>query len=159
MDHDAVVEDWKQNAENRAEENQQFLRSTKFQDYDFDPDDLAGQLHEEAFQIVDCARCANCCKKMDVNFDDEDIERIAGHLNAPVDKFIEMYLEADDEDGPFKAPQKPCPFLAEDNRCTIYDARPCGLPGVREYRRRHSSTSQADATKTGIRNASHALLR
>lgn len=30
---------------------------------------------------------------------------------------------------------------------------------IREYRRRHSSASQADATKTGVRNARHALLR
>ena len=96
----------------------------KFQDYGFNPDDLAGQLHEQAFQIVDCACCANCCKKMDINFDDEDIERIADHLNVPVDQFIETYLEADDENGPYKARQKPCPFLGDDDRCTIYDVRP-----------------------------------
>ena len=45
MDHDAVVEDWKQNAKKRDEENYQFLRGKKFQDYGFDPDDLAGQLY------------------------------------------------------------------------------------------------------------------
>ena len=42
MDRDAVVEDCKQDAENRDEENDQFLRGMKFQDYVFDPDDLAG---------------------------------------------------------------------------------------------------------------------
>ncbi len=56
MDHDAAVEDWQQNAERHDDENYKFLRSMKFRDYGFDPDDLAGQLHEEAFQIVDCAR-------------------------------------------------------------------------------------------------------
>ncbi len=124
MDHDAVVEDWKQNAKNRDEENYKFLRSMKFRDYGFDPDDLAGQLHDEAFRIVDCTRCANCCKTMNVRFDDEDIERIAGHLNMPADEFIETYLLADDDGCLFEARQKPCPFLAEDNRCKIYDVRP-----------------------------------
>ena len=33
-------------------------------------------------------------------------------------------MEADDEDGPYKARQKPCPFLGDDNRCTIYEVRP-----------------------------------
>ena len=34
------------------------------------------------------------------------------------------YLAADEEDGSYNARQKPCPFLGDDNRCTIYDVRP-----------------------------------
>ena len=124
IDHDTVVANWQQDAERHDDENYEFLRSMKFRDYGFDPDELAGELHAQAFQIVDCTRCANCCKTMDINFDDEDIERIAGHLNMPTAKFIETYLEADDEDGPYKARQKPCPFLGDDDRCTIYEVRP-----------------------------------
>jgi hypothetical protein len=124
MDHESVVEDWRQNAERNDEENYEFLRSMKGRDYGFDPDELAGELHEQAFQIVDCTRCANCCKTMDIKFDGEDIDRIAGHLNMPIAEFIETYLEADEEDGPYKARQKPCPFLGDDDRCTIYDVRP-----------------------------------
>ena len=95
MDDDAVVEDWKQNAENRDEENYQFLRSMKFQDYGLDPDDLAGQLHEEAFQIADCARGANCCKTMDINFDDEVpvyVSRILGHSKPSIT--LDIYVFA-----------------------------------------------------------------
>ena len=124
MNHDAVIEDWRQNAERHDEENFEFLHSMKHREYGFVPDELAGELHEQAFQIVDCTRCANCCKTMDINFDDEDIERIAGHLNMPTAEFIETYLEADDEDGTYKARQKPCPFLGDDDRCTIYEVRP-----------------------------------
>lgn len=61
---------------------------------------------------------------MDIKFDDEDIERIAGLLNAPTAEFIETYLEANEDDGPYKARQKPCPFLSDDNRCTIHAVRP-----------------------------------
>ena len=124
IDHDTVVANWKQNAERHDDGNYEFLRSMKFREYGFDPDELAGELHEQAFQIVDCTRCANCCKTMDINFDDEDIERIAGHLNMPTAEFIEAYLEVNDEDGPYKARQKPCPFLGDDDRCTVYEVRP-----------------------------------
>jgi Fe-S-cluster containining protein len=76
------------------------------------------------FQIVDCTRCANCCKTMNIKFDDDDIERIAGHLNISVDEFIEAYLEADEDDGHYITRQQPCLFLGEDDRCMIYDIRP-----------------------------------
>lgn len=124
MDHDSVVEDWQQNAERNDEENYGFLRSMKFRDYGFDPDELAKELHEQAFQIVDCTCCANCCKTMDIKFDDEDIERVAGHLTKATAEFIETYSQANDEDGPYKVRQKPCPFLGEDDRCSIYEVRP-----------------------------------
>ena len=116
MDHDSVVKEWQQNAQSHDGENYEFLRSMKFQDYGFDPDELAGELHRQAFQIVDCTRCANCCKTMDIVFSDEDVERIAGHLEMANSDFIETYLEANKEDGPYKARQKPCPFLGEDDR-------------------------------------------
>ena len=61
---------------------------------------------------------------MNVKFDQEDVERIAGHLGMETDRFIESYLEPDDEDGTYRARQKPCPFLGDDNLCTIYDVRP-----------------------------------
>ncbi len=127
IDHDAVVEDWRQYAEPNDDENYDFLRSMKFKDYGFEPDELAGELHQQAFEIVDCTRCANCCKTMDITISDEDVERIAGHLKLETTEFLETYLEdADDEegDGPHKARQKPCPFLSEDARCTIYEVRP-----------------------------------
>jgi Fe-S-cluster containining protein len=123
-DHESVVEDWRQNAKSHDEDNYEFLRSMKVQEYDFDPDELAGQLHNQAFQIVDCTRCANCCKTMTITFNDADIKRIAKHLNMGTAKFIETYLEAGEKKGSSKARQKPCPFLGEDNRCTIYAVRP-----------------------------------
>jgi len=37
--------------------------------------------------------------------------------------FIETYLKLD-EDGDYVANTAPCPFLGDDNYCTIYDQRP-----------------------------------
>ncbi len=124
MDHDTVVEEWRRSAQQHDDENYEFLRSLKFRDYGYDTDELAAELHERAFRIVDCTRCANWCKTKDIKFDDEDIKRIVEHLNVPTAKFIETHLEAEEEDGPYKARRKPCPFLGDDDRCTIYDVRP-----------------------------------
>lgn len=37
--------------------------------------------------------------------------------------FIEQYLKLD-EDGDYVVKSAPCPFLANDNACSIYDMRP-----------------------------------
>jgi Fe-S-cluster containining protein len=124
MNHDTVVKDWQQNAQANDDENYSFLRSMKARDYGIEPDELAGQLHEQAFQIVDCTRCANCCKTMNIKFNDEDALRIARHLDMDVDEFVKTFLEPDEEDGPYKVRGKPCPFLGDDDRCKIYDVRP-----------------------------------
>jgi uncharacterized protein len=129
LTHDAAVENWRDNAHRHDEKNYTFLRSLKFQNYDLDPDRRAVELHQQAFQIVDCTRCANCCKTLKIGFNDEDIERIAKYLNMTVDAFITEYLDYDDEPGldgknRHHARGKPCPFLDENNRCKIYDVRP-----------------------------------
>lgn len=129
LNHEAVVENWQQNAEHHDEENYRFLRSLKFRNYGFNPDELAADLHQQAFQILDCTRCANCCQSLTIMFNGEDIQRIAGHLNMTVDEFMAEYLEFDgengnEEDGLYKARRQPCPFLGDDNRCAIYDVRP-----------------------------------
>ena len=129
MDHDTVVEAWRQSAQLHDDENYEFLRSLKFRDYGYDPDELASELHERAFQIVDCTKCANCCKTMDIKVLPADAERIAGHLGTETNEFVEEFLAADDE-GDWTFRQKPCPFLGEDDRCTIYEVRPTDC---REY--------------------------
>ena len=129
MDHDTLVEDWRRNAKSHGDENYAFLRSLKFRDYGFDPDELAAELHERAFQIVDCTRCANCCKTLEIKITDADFQRIAQHRNMATDTFAEAYL-ATDETGDRKFRQEPCPFLGEDDRCRIYGVRPTDC---REY--------------------------
>ena len=123
-DHDSVVRDWEQNAHRNDEENYEFLRSLKFTEYGFEPDVLVAELHERAFQIVDCTLCANCCKTKRPKFDESDVERIAAHLNLDESEFIDTYLKPNPDDPPYVTRQMPCPFLGEDNRCTIYNVRP-----------------------------------
>jgi Fe-S-cluster containining protein len=80
-------------------------------------------LHDEAFSKVDCLQCANCCKNYSPRFKTPDIKRIAAHLRMKQGAFIETYLKLD-EDGDYVAKSLPCPFLATDNRCIIYENRP-----------------------------------
>ena len=81
------------------------------------------ELHEEAFEKVDCLQCAACCKNYSPRFKTPDVKRISRHLGLKESVFIETYLQVDDE-GDFVAKTKPCPFLGSDNFCSIYDQRP-----------------------------------
>ena len=76
-------------------------------------DRAARQLHEEAFSIIDCTRCANCCKTVSPLFTKADIRRIAKHLGVSMADFRTAYLEADDE-GDLHLKKLPCAFLADD---------------------------------------------
>jgi Fe-S-cluster containining protein len=86
-------------------------------------DRIALQLHQEAFGIVDCTKCANCCRTLRIVVTEEDIARIAAHLGMGQHEFIAAYLERDEEEGCFRIKTTPCPFLS-DNKCTIYEVRP-----------------------------------
>jgi Fe-S-cluster containining protein len=81
------------------------------------------QLHEEAFEKIDCLQCANCCKNYSPRFKTPDIKRISRHLGLKESEFIETYLKVD-EDGDFVVRSTPCPFLGQDNFCSIYSVRP-----------------------------------
>lgn len=80
-------------------------------------------LHEEAFDKVDCLQCANCCKNFSPRFKTPDVKRISKLLRLRESDFIETYLKVD-EDGDYVANTAPCPFLGADNYCSIYEDRP-----------------------------------
>lgn len=80
-------------------------------------------LHDETFEEINCLNCANCCKTTGPLFTNKDIERIAKHLKMKPSQFIETYLRID-EDQDYVLQELPCPFLAADNYCLIYDVRP-----------------------------------
>lgn len=86
-------------------------------------------LHREAFAKIDCLECANCCKTTGPLFTNKDINSIAGHLYLSPNAFIDKYLRMD-EDKDYVLQTVPCPFLGNDNYCSIYDFRP---KACREY--------------------------
>lgn len=92
-------------------------------------DDLIHELHDEVFDEVDCLDCANCCKTVGPAIKDVDIDRLSKHLKLKPSKLVELYMEIDEEqDYIFRT--HPCPFLCDDNYCSVYESRP---KACREY--------------------------
>lgn len=92
-------------------------------------DDVMHDLHNKAFDRIDCLTCANCCKTTGPLWTKKDRERVAKHLKMQTAQFERTYLRID-EDHDWVLQQLPCPFLGGDNRCGIYDVRP---KACREY--------------------------
>lgn len=114
-----VLENWEKKSSERAKIYKNFLQRA-------DKNKVLRQLpalHEEAFERIDCTKCANCCKNYSPRFKTPDIKRIAKHLGMKQGAFIESYLKID-SDGDYVVKTAPCPFLGNDNLCTIYDVRP-----------------------------------
>ncbi len=86
-------------------------------------DQITNQLHEEAFENIDCLNCANCCASTGPLLLNKDIDRLAKNLKLKPSVFTEKYLRIDeDKDYVFK--QMPCLFLGNDNYCSVYTDRP-----------------------------------
>lgn len=85
--------------------------------------------HEQAFEQIDCLQCANCCKTTGPLLLNKDIDRLAGAMKLRPADFTEKFLRIDeDRDYVFKS--MPCPFLKDDNYCSVYESRP---NACREY--------------------------
>lgn len=114
-----ILQNWEKKSADHQKQYKQFLnRADKNKVLKQLPD-----LHEEAFEKVDCLQCANCCRNYSPRFKTPDIKRISKSLKMRESEFIERYLLVD-EDGDFVVNSRPCPFLGDDNYCSIYDIRP-----------------------------------
>jgi len=94
-----------------------------------DLDKVVHSAHDEAFEEIDCLKCANCCKTTSPGMYDKDVERLAKHLKLKPSEVVEQYMELD-RDGEYVFRSAPCPFLGNDNYCTVYESRPLAC---REY--------------------------
>ncbi len=116
---DHLLYNWEKKSKEHKKQYQQFLkRADKNKVLKQLP-----QLTDEAYENVNCLRCANCCKNYSPRFKTPDVKRIAKKLSMKESAFIETYLRVD-EDGDFVVKTSPCPFLNTDNTCSIYEFRP-----------------------------------
>jgi uncharacterized protein len=114
-----LPENWQKKAAENQKKYKQFLQKV-------DVRKVVKQLpalHEEAFSKIDCLGCAACCKNYSPRFKTPDIRRISKALRMRESEFIETYLRLD-EDGDYVTRKAPCPFLGQDNFCSIYEDRP-----------------------------------
>ena len=116
------IEKYRQLALQKQGEHRKFLASLK-KKAPKNLDQIVQQVHGEVFREIDCTQCANCCKCLGPLFTEADITRIAKHFRMKLSVFEELYLRVD-EDGDKVFQSMPCPFLGDDNLCSIYDVRP-----------------------------------
>jgi Fe-S-cluster containining protein len=92
-------------------------------------DNFVHELHYELFEGVDCLKCAACCSCLGPAIKDIDVQRMAKQLKIKPSELTEKYLKVDEDiDYVFKT--MPCPFLQDDNICSVYESRPMAC---REY--------------------------
>ena len=88
-----------------------------------DLDRVTNELHDKAFEDIDCLKCANCCRTTGPLLRGKDIDQLAGYFKIRPAVFTEKYLRID-EDGDYVFKSMPCPFLGNDNYCSVYQQRP-----------------------------------
>lgn len=119
-------------AHKNAPENKRFFEKLKKKGPK-NLDNVCNELHEKAFEKMDCLKCANCCRTTGPLLLQKDIERLSKALKLRPAAFLEKYLRMDeDNDHVFKS--MPCPFIGDDNYCNMYEARP---NACREYPHTH----------------------
>lgn len=116
---DLLLENWELKSKERTKAYKGFLQRTHKNDVIY----KLPELHEQAFEKVNCLSCANCCKNYSPRFKTPDIKRISKVVGMRESVFIDNYLRIDEE-GDYVLISKPCPFLGEDNFCSIYEDRP-----------------------------------
>ena len=122
-------DDLSKKAEKAAQSHKQLFQKLRKKPLLPQLDSMFQELHQEAFSKINCLECANCCRSLGPRLSDRDIERLAQAQKMRPSQFSEQYLNID-EDGDYVFKSMPCPFLAADNYCTMYNHRP---KACREY--------------------------
>lgn len=107
-------------------------------------DQMASDVHQQVFGVIDCTQCANCCKTTPPIILPADIKRIASFLKISPNQF-KMKFTLTDIDGEMSFKKVPCVFLGENNLCQIYEVRPTACreyphtdaPGFRRKKKLH----------------------
>lgn len=75
---------------------------------------------------IDCKQCGNCCRSLHVYLAEQDGQRLADHLDIPLEEVEMRYIDHEEaarvgEWGKFRA--VPCVFL-HGRLCSVYASRP-----------------------------------
>ena len=86
-------------------------------------DAIVKETTDHVWQQIDCTKCANCCRTLEVVVDNNDVDRLARRLGVTPAQFARRYVAVADDRTKHLA-TSPCVFLGDDNRCTVYEDRP-----------------------------------
>ena len=102
-------------------------------------DALVQETTNAVWAQIDCTTCGNCCRTLQIVVDDKDIHRLSTRLGITIKQFTQKYVGiAEDKIKHFRS--VPCPFLGDDNICSVYEDRPLAcrefpylhIPGFRQ---------------------------
>ncbi len=122
MTHSALIEKWTSQAAGAYDRAYRFFRWLKGQPSD-QVDAAAKETHQEVFRTLRCTECANCCRTLKPQFLPGDIQAASVFLGLSKADFTEKYLQKNNQ-GNWATNALPCPFLAENGYCQIYQVRP-----------------------------------
>src|SRR6186713_1660927 len=91
-------------------------------------DAMAQRFNKEAFEKIDCLKCANCCKTMTPTWKKAEVKRVAKRFGMTYKEYYKKYLYLD-KSGDIMNKKTPCQHLQKDNKCAIYDIRPIDCSG------------------------------
>ena len=86
-------------------------------------DEKVAATTDEVRKQLDCLACGRCCRFLQVVVDDKDIKRLAHRLGILPREVLHKYVNTA-PDGTSHLNSIPCPFLLQDNRCSVYEDRP-----------------------------------
>ncbi len=118
----AHIQAWKNRRRSQKKPFKKFLGSlSKRKNKDLDQ--KAAELNEKAFTKIDCLDCANCCTSIPPIVTRSDVRRLCKATGIKESEFKKQYLRQDEDDD-WVMNTTPCPFLQEDNKCSVYEDRP-----------------------------------
>ncbi len=86
-----LMKQWRANSTEKSKENFAYIQKLKMKSRN-KVDSYAKQLHEEAFEYIDCLKCGNCCKVSQPVLSKADMKRIAEYLGISQAQLKEQYL-------------------------------------------------------------------
>jgi len=106
----------------QKEIQRQMLHLSKFNRTGFDA--TVAAMHKDVFAKIDCLKCGNCCRMIGPRFRDKDIKILAKDVGLEPKAFTLRYLKPEGDERFFLLAKLPCPFLNEDETCSVYEKRP-----------------------------------
>lgn len=80
-------------------------------------------LADDAFSRINCLSCGACCRRNQIAVTTKDIRRLARAVGATTEYFTRRYV-AETSTGTTYVKGGPCPFLGDNNICSVYEDRP-----------------------------------
>ena len=110
------------NAELEFEDNKKFIMDLKrVRAKSLDRE--INMLHDKAFEEIDCLKCGNCCRTVQVIYQQKDINKMAKRFKCRPIVWEREFTDVD-EDNDKLGKYIPCQFIADDNYCIYYEDRP-----------------------------------